>query len=126
MRIPKRYGESRQEICPFCAKTAVVKNSQGIAVCTLHRDRSLPDMKCLCGSWLDIAEGKYGAYFRCINCGNISYSKGMEINEHLFKVAQNNAVEKKDKSITEEGQKRNEKKKRELTVTSADLDFMYN
>ena len=76
----KRYGESRIDKCPFCGKMAVVKNSQGIPVCNNHKGSELKNLKCACGEYLDIAKGKFGAYFRCINCGNISFKKGLEMN----------------------------------------------
>ncbi|MBU0616016.1 MAG: hypothetical protein KJ601_08060 [Nanoarchaeota archaeon] len=78
MYIPKRYGQSRIDKCPFCEKTAVTKNKQGIPVCAVHKDSELKDIKCACGSWLDVREGKFGPYFFCINCGNISFKKAME------------------------------------------------
>ena len=80
MRMPKRYGESRINNCPFCGKASVTKNSQGIPVCQNHKDEELKDLKCVCGEWLDITQGKWGPYFRCMNCGNISFKKGMEMN----------------------------------------------
>ena len=85
MRIPKRYGEYRLDKCPFCEKQATAKNKQGLLVCPLHKDNILPDIKCVCGSWLDINIGKYGPYFVCINCGNINLKKGLEMLEHSKK-----------------------------------------
>src|SRR3989338_11434412 len=83
MYIPKRYGESKIDNCPFCGKIGVTKNKQGVPVCSNHKDDELKDLKCLCGGWLDIFEGKYGPYFRCINCGNINFKKGIEINPQV-------------------------------------------
>lgn len=37
-------------------------------------------MRCLCGEALDLLEGKWGPYFICPNCGNMSFRKGMEMN----------------------------------------------
>ena len=79
MYIPKRYGESKKQQCPFCGKVAIVQNRQGIPVCTVHRERQFPEVKCACGKWLELLAGKWGPYFRCINCGNVSWSKGMEL-----------------------------------------------
>lgn len=76
----KRYGESRIDKCPFCGKTATAKNSQGVPVCRNHKRKLLENMKCACGEWLDVNEGKWGPYFRCFNCGNISFRKGLEMN----------------------------------------------
>lgn len=80
MYIPKRYGESRVESCPFCGKRALVKNSQGIPVCHSHRTRKLGEMRCACGQWLELMSGKWGPYFRCTSCGNISFRKALEMN----------------------------------------------
>ena len=118
MRIPKRYGQSRIDNCPFCEKTATVKNSQGVPVCQRHRHSKLPDLKCVCGRWLELCTGKYGAYFRCINCGNINFRKALELNPQLEAEQY-----KKDR---ENEQKIEEKPKpKETTVTSAEVDFLY-
>ena len=114
MRIPKRYGESRVDNCPFCGKTGVTKNKQGVPVCSNHKDDELKDLKCLCGGWLDIFEGKYGPYFRCINCGNINFKKGIEINPQV-----------KVKVSSEKGDENKAAQKKEITVRSDQLDFMY-
>lgn len=80
MRIPKRYGQSKVEKCPFCDEMATIKNSQGVPVCRFHKYFELKNLKCVCGEWLDVCSGKYGPYFRCMNCGNINFRKGLEIN----------------------------------------------
>lgn len=85
MRIPKRYGQSKVEGCPFCGKQSTTTNKQGIPVCITHKDKELLDFKCLCGEWLDLKNGKYGPYFFCMKCGNISFSKGMEFNEEKLR-----------------------------------------
>lgn len=81
MKIPKQYGKSQINECPFCGKQVVVKNDQGIPVCKEHKDKKLKNLKCACGEWLDIKQGKWGPYFVCINCGNISFKKGVNINQ---------------------------------------------
>ena len=101
MRIPKRYGQSKIAECPFCGKQAIAKNTQGLNVCQYHKDNNIPDIKCTCGSWLDLKSGKFGPYFICINCGNINLNKGLEMMEILSnKTNINNAskknIEKKD------------------------------
>jgi len=101
MRIPKRYGESRIDNCPFCGKTGVTKNSQGIPVCQSHKNNKLTDLKCACGEWLDIKQGKWGTYFRCMNCGNINFKKAMAMNPKV----------KQDK--------------KEITITSDQVDIIY-
>ena len=85
MRIPKRYGQSKITVCPFCGKQAITKNPQGIPVCLQHKNKMLPDMKCVCGEWLDIRNGKYGPYFYCIKCGNINFNRGLEMNPNWNK-----------------------------------------
>lgn len=80
MRIPKRYGEYKIDKCPFCGKQATTRNKQKIPVCPAHKDHELQGLKCSCGSWLDVKVGRYGPYFVCINCGNINFKKGMEMN----------------------------------------------
>ncbi|MFH1642446.1 MAG: hypothetical protein ABIC04_06125 [Nanoarchaeota archaeon] len=79
MRIPKKYGMSRIDNCPFCGKMGITKNRQGISVCANHKDTELNDIKCACGEWLDIRQGKWGPYFHCMNCGNINLKKGLEM-----------------------------------------------
>lgn len=80
MRIPKKYGESWTDKCPFCGKQATTINNQNIPVCSGHKNASLEEMKCLCGEYLEIKHGKYGVYFFCIKCGNISAARIFEIN----------------------------------------------
>lgn len=77
MFIPKRYGESKKQDCPFCGKAALAQNMQGVPTCLAHKEQKLADMKCLCGSWLDLRQGDWGPYFNCTKCGNLSFSKGM-------------------------------------------------
>ena len=80
MFIPKKYGHSKIENCPFCQKQAISRNNQGIPVCQNHKDRQLDGLKCLCGSTLSIMNGKFGTFFSCIKCGNMNLRKVMEIN----------------------------------------------
>jgi len=80
MRLPKRYGQSKLEKCPFCGKTATAENDQGVSTCLEHKQEKLPDMKCACGDYLDIRKGKFGAFFTCMQCGAISMKKALEMN----------------------------------------------
>jgi hypothetical protein len=80
MYIPKRYGLSKVDVCPFCGKHATAKNDQDIPVCQQHRQRRIQQWTCACGEPLDLLQGKFGAYFSCINCGNISFAKAFEMN----------------------------------------------
>jgi len=84
MHIPKRYGESRIETCPFCGRQAINKNPQGVPVCNDHKDKNLPEFKCVCGSYLLMQEGKFGIYFNCMKCGNMNFKKALEINPNIL------------------------------------------
>ncbi len=77
MRIPKKYGESKKQDCPFCNKPPTTQNAQGVPTCQAHRTQTMQDRKCMCGSWLELKQGKWGPYFNCIKCGNLSFAKGM-------------------------------------------------
>ncbi|MFH1064027.1 MAG: hypothetical protein V1729_03030 [Candidatus Woesearchaeota archaeon] len=80
MYIPKRYGQSQTNNCPFCGKQATTENKQGFPVCRLHHAAVMDDFKCLCGDTLDIMKGKFGIFFKCIRCGTMNLRKAMEIN----------------------------------------------
>ena len=82
-RIPKRYGKSGNATCPFCGAMAIAKNEEGLSVCIAHKKskQKFEDIKCDCGSWLEIKDGKFGMYFNCLNCGNINYEKGMAMKD---------------------------------------------
>ena len=75
MYIPKKYGQSKSNQCPFCNKNAVTENKQSVPVCTGHKDNLIPDQKCICGSWLELMSGKFGPYFNCMKCGSINFNK---------------------------------------------------
>ena len=81
MYIPKRYGESKIERCPFCSQQAVSVNGQGIPVCTKHKEAVLNEMRCVCGGPADLMTGKFGVYFNCMSCGNINAMKIFEMNK---------------------------------------------
>ena len=80
MYIPKKYGHSKIDKCPFCDKHAIVMNSQNVPVCSAHKEELLDDLKCVCGSTLDMMHGKYGIFFSCIKCGNMNLKKVLEFN----------------------------------------------
>ena len=79
-KLPRRYGMSQDTPCPFCGDKTTIKNAQGLPVCNKHRNEEI-NLKCVCGSWLDVKNGKFGAYFFCEHCGNIGYKKGLEMND---------------------------------------------
>lgn len=120
MRGRKVYGQSQISLCPFCGSNATAKTDQGVPCCRNHTKAELPNMKCACGDWLDVAEGKFGAYFRCMSCGNKSFSKGLEMNNLVVGSVPNSVPEEEQKEI----KKKNDKPK-EIVVTSDDADFIY-
>jgi hypothetical protein len=81
----KILGKYKVEECFICSKQATFKNSQGLSVCRDHKNEFLHDAKCLCGDYLDVMTGKYGPFFRCMNCGAINLKKGLEINGYPLK-----------------------------------------
>ncbi|HLC66983.1 MAG TPA: hypothetical protein VJK52_05070 [Candidatus Nanoarchaeia archaeon] len=99
MYIPKRYGESKKTTCPFCGKVSTIQNSQGVPVCVAHRTTMMPEVKCVCGKWLELLSGKWGPYFRCINCGNVSWNKGREMVEMQKGSAPSPAVQSTQKAV---------------------------
>ena len=113
MHAKKVYGESRRDNCPFCGQLAVTENSQGIPVCVEHKKGVLDDLKCVCGSWLDVRKGKFGPYFFCMNCGNINFKRGLEMNDK--------AISKIRKEVAPIGEK---KGPREITITSDDVNYI--
>ncbi|HIH24119.1 TPA: hypothetical protein HA251_03740 [Candidatus Woesearchaeota archaeon] len=80
MHLPKRYGQSSVSACPFCGGQAFAKNDQGIPCCTKHKALRLPDLKCICGRWLDQRESKFGVFYTCMSCGAVSFAKMMDAN----------------------------------------------
>ncbi len=111
----KVYGSYKILTCTFCAATATHKNETGLEVCRNHLKSSLEEIKCTCGSWLEQKSGKFGAYFNCINCGNINFKRGLEIKE----------ITMKDKEIISEKPKEKEafKQRKEITITSDDVEY---
>ena len=79
MRLPKRYGESQERKCPFCGKLAMAISVQKVPVCKNHVDAKIPEIKCACGSWLEMREGKWGPFFLCMRCGVVSFKKAVEM-----------------------------------------------
>lgn len=119
MHIPKRYGQSKINRCPFCEKQSTTENIQGIPTCSVHKKEELLDFKCVCGEWLDIKKGKYGAFFLCMNCGPISLSKALEINP--IKPRQEPKQTEKNESSSKK--KPADKEKREITIRSDEMWF---
>jgi ssDNA-binding Zn-finger/Zn-ribbon topoisomerase 1 len=115
MYIPKRYGQSRVENCPFCGKAAMTESVEGVPVCIAHKNEKLPDIKCVCGSFLELRKGKFGAFFSCIKCGNVNFSKAMEVN----------VVTPAAKAAVKEKAPEKPRAPKETIVRSDELDFLY-
>ena len=112
MYIPKKYGESKVDKCPFCQKQATAKNRQNVPVCQSHKEEVLDGLKCACGSTLEILDGKFGVFFSCIKCGNMNMKKVLEINSIKPRLIGNNG------NYTQKSFKQPNKK--EITVRSDD------
>ena len=127
MRIPKKYGSYRVDRCPFCNKQATASNGQGIPVCSKHTDKELLDLKCQCGDYLDLMNGKYGPYFKCMRCGNISFLRGIELNKDNLSQDTKGKFNNSDKTDNRK-EKRTEKEKtaKETTVTSDMIDVYFS
>ena len=81
----KRYGEAMVAACPFCGAQAYSKNKDDIPVCASHKNTSFGTMKCMCGKFLDLREGKWGPFFVCEKCGTVNLRKAMEMNPEAAK-----------------------------------------
>ena len=126
MHIPKRYGLSKIDPCPFCRKTAITKNSQQVPVCLIHKETNLPEMKCACGNYLNMMEGKFGIFFNCMSCGNKSLSKvlamnpSVEIKKPIQEKSNYQKIENKNNIPSKP------KEKKEVTVTSDQVDVYFS
>lgn len=98
MYIPKRYGQSRIDKCPFCQKQATAMNSQKVPVCAAHKEGRLDDLKCVCGSALEMLHGKFGIFFSCIKCGNMNLRKVLEFNTVKPKIKNENFSQTNEKT----------------------------
>ena len=139
MRIPKKYGSYKVDLCPFCDKTSTTMNFQNVPVCQNHKNEELPAFKCQCNSYLDLKSGKFGIYFNCFKCGNINFKRAMELNEDLMKEQKNKIINiqksaklntsnnnniQKPKSAWNNKQKN--LKNKETTITSDMIDAYYS
>ncbi len=131
MYIPKRYGQSKIDSCPFCGKQATTQNKQGVPVCQAHKNREIQDMKCLCGGWLDLMNGKFGPYFNCMKCGNINFKRALEMNPDLDKEEPKKDFEGEKKEPVRRStqypseKKSSDKEKKEIFITSDDIGIYY-
>ncbi|MFH0701573.1 MAG: hypothetical protein V2A62_04000 [Candidatus Woesearchaeota archaeon] len=125
MYIPKRYGESKIEECPFCGRQSTLKNQQDISVCAKHKDALLNEMKCICGEYLETCSGKWGLYFRCQKCGNVNKKKIFEINQvkDVSKIDFDKEENKTESGTVKKQQKKIYSEPKEITITSRDTDW---
>ncbi len=84
----KIYGANKQETCFLCGSISTALNDEGLPVCVCHR-KEKGNFRCVCKEWLDVKKSKYGVFFTCINCGVISYSKGLKMNDMPLKAINN-------------------------------------
>ncbi len=122
MHLSKRYGEYKIERCPFCKKQATATNSEGLPVCYEHKNESMPELKCMCGSSLEMRTGKFGIFFSCIKCGIVRKNRVFEMNEKAFQKA---GVEEKKAGSEKKPERDKEKEKprsapREIVVRADD------
>lgn len=135
-RVPKKYGQSKTNTCPFCNRLATAKNKDGQDVCSQHKRETMPEIRCSCGSWLELLSGKFGPYFNCLNCGNINYQKGMEMKNLPINQRSNVKTQEKKVTVIKERNSVIKKKsrypsnyeleqenKKEITVTSRDREY---
>jgi len=127
----KVYGESKVSTCTFCGAAATAITDSGLVVCRHHKDQKLEEIKCTCGSWLEQRAGKFGPYFNCLNCGNVNFNKAMEMKAVMPKsssvattprqVSSYKTTSKKEETFEE--RERRLAPKKEITITSDDVQY---
>ena len=100
MYIPKKYGQSKIDKCPFCDKQATIMSRQKVPDCSSHKEEFLDDLKCVCGSSLEMLFGKFGVFFSCMKCGNMNLKKVLEFNTIKPKFKENVKTNYQKKEIT--------------------------
>jgi hypothetical protein len=118
----KKYGEYMTRGCTFCGSQATQKNENGVYVCHRHLEEKLAEIKCTCGSWLEQKSGKFGPYFNCLNCGNVSYFKAMEMKKIMGNYAEKVEERVEVKTFVKK-EKPIKKERKEITITSRDVDY---
>jgi len=121
MYIPKRYGQSKVDLCPFCRKDSTTKNKQQVPVCQTHKASILQDLTCFCGDYLELKDGKFGIYFNCTNCGNINIKKALNMNPELGK-----EPKPEEKTESKPPISKTKQNKKEITITSDEVDVNYS
>ncbi len=79
--VRNAYGTTSLSRCPFCQKTALVKNKLGLNVCKDHTNAEIPDLKCICKESMELKEGKFGPFCICRRCGIMNLKKALEVNK---------------------------------------------
>lgn len=118
-KAKKRYGDYKTDNCPFCGKVATLMNERGVAVCRLHLKEKFEDRKCVCGRWLELRSGKFGPYFNCLNCGNLSYDKGLERSTAV----KSEPVTTETKTTSKPALKSSLYEKKEVQITTDDVEY---
>jgi hypothetical protein len=118
MRIPKHYGQSREDNCFFCGGRALAENENGLPTCIKHKNEKTPDLKCLCGEYLDAKKGKYGTFFLCMKCGPVSLRK---IND--AGMVPKDTTEQRIEKTNQRKETTNDQGKKEITIRSDDPDY---
>ena len=77
----KQYGSYQLKNCVFCGRVATQLNKEGVYVCYRHLKDKIVEQKCVCGNVLELRKGKYGTYFNCVSCGNLSFDKGLTVKD---------------------------------------------
>ena len=81
----------------------------------------MEESKCICGSWLELRQGKFGPYFHCEKCGNKNFSKGMEVIQSVkptsFVEEEREGKEKQKNKFTDN------KERKETTITTDDVEY---
>src|SRR3989344_1739846 len=129
MRIPKVYGQSKTVSCPFCGRTTLMNNDQGVPVCKEHKNELIEDVRCACGEWMDIRKGKWGPFFLCMNCGPVNFRKGLELNPQKPKRMLTSTVPLPAKPLSPQLETKLKKtftpSKTPKVITSDDVDIYY-
>ena len=83
----------------------------------------MEDIKCTCGTWLELRVSKHGPYFHCMDCGNINFEKGMEIKGLTHVGLPAEVIQEKKPETSSRFGRKTESKKKEITITSNDAFY---
>ena len=89
-------------MCVFCKKAALHENDQDLPVCKDHKNKEMQDKRCICGEYMDVKKGRWGAFYLCPQCGPHSLSKaqGMDAGSGEFKLNRTFRQKEKEKVYT--------------------------